>query len=64
MILHEEMIRYLDYYTCFLTTYQMGEDKMRESTKNYVDAFIYKNSQVIPLQWSPIVFGKEIAMIL
>lgn len=51
MILHEEMIRYLDYYyTCFLTTYQIGEDKTRESTKNYVDAFIYKNSQVIPLQ--------------
>lgn len=49
MILHEEMIRYLDYYTC-LTTYQMGEDKPRESTNNYVDAFIYKNSQVIPLQ--------------
>ena len=50
MILNEEMIRYLDYYYTCLTTYQMGEDKMRESTKNYVDAFIYKNSQVIPLQ--------------
>jgi hypothetical protein len=50
MILHKEMISYLDYYTCSLTTYQMGEDKMRESTKNYVDAFIYKNRQVIPLQ--------------
>jgi hypothetical protein len=50
MILHEEMISYLDYYTCFLTTYQMGGDKTRESTKNYVDAFIYKNRQVTPLQ--------------
>ena len=50
MILHQEMIRYLDYYTCFLTAYQMGGDKTRESTKNYVDAFIYKNRQVIPLQ--------------
>jgi hypothetical protein len=50
MILHEEMIRYLDYYTCFLTTYQMGEDKTRESTNNYVDAFIYKNRQDIALK--------------
>jgi hypothetical protein len=50
MILYEEMISYLDYYTCFLTTYQMGGDKTRESTKNYVYAFIYKNRQVIPLQ--------------
>ena len=51
MILHEEMIRYLDYYyTCFLTTYQMGEDKMRESTNNYIDAFIYKNRQDTALQ--------------
>ena len=50
MILHEEMISYLDNYTCFLTTYQIGEDKTIESTKNYADAFIYKNSQVIPLQ--------------
>jgi hypothetical protein len=50
MILHEEMIRYLDYYTCFLTTYQIGEDKTRESTNNYVDAFIYKNRQDIALQ--------------
>lgn len=49
MILHEEMIRYLDYYTC-LTTYQMGEDKMRESTNNYIDAFIYKNRQDTALQ--------------
>ena len=50
MILHQKMIRYLDYYTCFLTTYQMGEDKTRESTNNYVDAFIYKNRQDIALQ--------------
>jgi hypothetical protein len=45
------MIRHLIYYTYLPITHQMGNmNKIRNSTKKYVDAFIYKNKQNIPLQ--------------
>ena len=51
MIKHQEMIRYLNYYKCHSITYQKGGvNKIRNLTKNYVDAFIYKKRQNIPLQ--------------